>query len=220
MKKEFIIGREGNQPFPIPHKGLSSSSDSVHRQHAKIIVDDYGNWILEDIKGSDGNGTFIRNDKGIFERVYKTRISEDTVIRLGNEGQHSFTFMAHHVLVTNPDDYSYEFRKTKEYLDLITAESANIQDRMNFQSLLAKYVLPVAGLCLSLIPMAFKFDNWIITRICFLVPPFLIGPFLNKSNSLKEVKDKAERVLVCPKCQRPISKYDIKNQLCPTCKAH
>lgn len=224
MNKEFIIGREGNQPFPIPHKGLPSSSDSVHRQHAKITIDEYGNWTLEDLKGSDGNGTFIRDENGIFKRVYKTRIGEDTVIRLGNGGQHSFIFMAHHVLATNPEDYSFEFRKVKDCFTKITDESNILQEKINKQNKSSRYLSPLLGFVLSIIPSLFVLDpkvDWILTRLCFLIAPVLIGLiYSNSNNGLKKIKDKAERLFVCPKCQRPISKHDINNQLCPVCKAH
>lgn len=51
---EVIVGKQGTQKFPIKNAGVS-------RQHARIIINDRGQWVLEDLNST--NGTFVRDEK-------------------------------------------------------------------------------------------------------------------------------------------------------------
>ena len=53
--KTIILGREGNQPFPI-----KDEFDGVSRKHAQITINDHGDWFLEDLDSA--NGTYIRDE--------------------------------------------------------------------------------------------------------------------------------------------------------------
>ena len=100
---EYIIGRNENGTMvKVPQH-----CNSVSGRHVKITVDDHGCWALEDLDST--NGTFVRDDKGVFHRVYTKRISKDTIIRLGGGDSGSFVFTAGHLLAPAHDAYEYEF---------------------------------------------------------------------------------------------------------------
>ena len=99
MSKELLIGRSPLSVIPVP-----SDKVSVSGAHVKIIVKDNGDWELEDL--NSGNGTFVRDHNGNFQRVYKKHIEEKTIIRLGKEGHDSFVFMANRSLASDAS-YSY-----------------------------------------------------------------------------------------------------------------
>lgn len=81
---KIIIGKQGDQKFPIKNAGVS-------RQHASITIEG-GHWILEDLDST--NGTFVRDDNGLYQRVSRVEIKEDTMVRLGDESSNGYAFMA------------------------------------------------------------------------------------------------------------------------------
>ena len=70
-EQKIIIGREGNQPFPITQDGVSG-------RHASLTIRTDGTWVLEDLNSM--NGTYIRNKDFVFERVGRKVIEKDTVL--------------------------------------------------------------------------------------------------------------------------------------------
>lgn len=83
---EVIVGRKGNQPFIITEKSVSS-------EHVKIILQENGKVLLEDLDST--NGTFIN---GI--RVVKKIIDMNTVVQLGK----TFTFKVRDA-IPNPEKF-------------------------------------------------------------------------------------------------------------------
>lgn len=217
--KEFIIGRAGNQLFKIEAKGVSA-------EHARVTIDDSGHWRLEDLKGEHGNGTYVRDDKGNFVRIIKCSINEQTVIRLA--GYNSFTFMAHHLLMKDSNDYSYEFNyiyklaqdfKKKEE----TLNQTIKRTRKKLQIIAAVVMIVLMVLAYLLIDL-FANSNSIWTKAPIFVIPVLVKLFFpsdtSKSDAMKkELQDSKKLMLVCPNCQRPMSDSDIKNRRCSVCKA-
>lgn len=100
---KIIIGKQGDQKFPIKNAGVS-------RQHASITIEG-GHWILEDLDST--NGTFVRDDNGLYQRVSRVEIKEDTMVRLGDESSNGYAFMAHHVVEDDPENYAYEFARLR-----------------------------------------------------------------------------------------------------------
>ena len=81
---EIIVGRRGEQSFPIMDKAVSG-------KHLKLTTMPDGNVQVEDLEST--NGTFI---DGI--RIIKKTVSRDTVVQMGS----SFTFRISDVLPERP----------------------------------------------------------------------------------------------------------------------
>lgn len=211
--QEIIIGRLGNQPFKI-----EDSCAWVHREHAKIIINDFNQWIIEDLKNGEGNGVYVRNDKGVFEKVLRQPISPEATIRLGKEGTQSYTFMAQKVLSQNATGYSAEFRAVKRLSAELHEEEERLEEKLRKHNMI-KSVVPSIGMALLMLPMD-KIGNplWlrgligVLTIIC-------LWSFRKDPDKMKKLRLKKENLLVCPKCGRPLSKYDIKMCQCSYCKA-
>lgn len=78
MSRNIIIGRNGDQPFPIADNKVSS-------HHALLFIDDKGGMTLSDNQST--NGTFIFNGN-TFTRIppkQPVRVSPDTMVQLGPE---------------------------------------------------------------------------------------------------------------------------------------
>lgn len=208
MKKEIIIGREGNQNFKIVNDGVSS-------EHARLIVEDNGTMVLEDL--GSRNGTYIRNASGDFDRISRIQVQEDDIIRLGSGGMHSISFWVHHLLVEDPTDYSYEFR---HLIQLYNNEFKTKQDALWKKNDMRDWCAigaPIAGLALS-----FLFnDNPLMIRMSITIPTLFVGlffaGFMKKMRLLGQYR---QRFIVCPHCGRPISDYDLEQQQCSFCKSH
>lgn len=208
MEKIYIVGRGGNQPFKI-------TADGVSTEHAKVTIRD-GLWFIEDLNSK--NGVFIQNSDGDFVRVYKKQINENTVIRLGQGGHHSYTFMAHR-LCTEENDYSYEFMMLKKkQADLMEKEAR--QERINYRN---GWISKCSGIIVVFIGIFLgkfvKIDaNLRYMLIAFA--PIITGLFFkNDSAKLKAIKESRKILIVCPKCGKPLSEYEVNNMQCSSCKA-
>ena len=81
-KIQIVLGKEGNQKFPILNAGVS-------RRHALLTIEN-NRWILEDLNST--NGTYISENGGPFRRISKVEITEDTCIRLGDGSINGYAF--------------------------------------------------------------------------------------------------------------------------------
>lgn len=79
MIKQIVIGKQGNQPFPI-------ADPNVSRRHATLYYDDATG--VMNIVDSSTNGTFVSNAGGPFLRIQPgqpVQVTPDTMLRLGPE---------------------------------------------------------------------------------------------------------------------------------------
>lgn len=204
MNRQVIIGKNGEQKFPITNAGVS-------RHHARITITDSG-WLLEDLNST--NGTYVRDEKGSFERVLSKRIHEDTVIRLGDSSINGYTFWAHHVLEENPNDYGYEFTRISQLREQLMADRKNAIIRSQQKA-------KVWRLLISLIPLAFSiFVTDIKLMRASMIIPGLVMMLIPQKNGNEQIDNKIKSMLVCPRCGRPLSEYEIKSQQCMACKSH
>lgn len=219
MSQQYIVGRCKESAIAIP-----ADKVSVSTRHAVITVDDAGVWHIED--QNSANGTYIRDDEsGEFQRVYSKVIRPNTIVRLGPQGHSSFTFMANRV--ERPDDsYEYEFMHLKNMLAR-QVEAEEEQERRNARNMkIVKAASPVAmGLCIAAqyaIP-AIKNDselNLWLSRGSMALAPIIVGIFFGiDTRALKQLKQRRLKVLTCPRCNYPISEFDIQNMQCSRCKA-
>lgn len=218
MAKEFTIGRVADSPITIP-----ADKVGVSGIHAKIIIHDDGHWEIEDLDSN--NGTYVKDQNGNFQRVFKKIIDESTVIRLGQEGHDSFVFMAHRV-IANDNSYAYEFKQLKKILKRQIAEEEALEDKNVRNMKIVKAASPLAmAICIVAqygIP-GLRDDvnlNLWISRGAMALAPVAIGMFFGiDAHSVKALKQKRLKTLTCPKCGYPVSEFDIQNMQCSRCKA-
>lgn len=219
MTKEFIIGRVANSPVSIP-----SEKTGVSGTHARITITEDGLWEIEDLDSS--NGTYIKDQNGNFQRVFKKLIDENTIIRLGQEGHNSFIFMAHKLL-SKDNSYTYEFRYLKKMLRKQLAEEEAMEKKNAKNMRIVKFVAtPMAMiLCVAAQYVIPKLNNdmtanlW-FSRLAIALAPVAVSCFFNiDARKIKALKQKRLKILTCPKCGYPISEFDIQNMQCSRCKA-
>lgn len=204
MSRQIVIGKEGEQKFPITNAGVS-------RHHARITIT--GNeWVLEDLNST--NGTYIRDKNGDFKRVFTIHIHEDTVIRLGDSSLNGYTFWAHHVLEENPNDYTYEFTKIYQLREHLITERKTVIAR----SLQKAKILRI-GVALIQALISFFLTDVRYIRAVMIIPTILMALMPQRINT-EEIDNKIKNTLVCPRCGRPLSEYEIKSQQCMSCKSH
>lgn len=211
---KIIIGRTGTQPFSITAPGVSS-------QHASLTISDDGVWTLEDLDSQ--NGTFVMNDKHVFERIETKIITKDSVIRLGDETINGLTFIALQLTKENQDDYSYEFARIKRNWKKLKEENAQTDLKIDRLS----YIVPLVSVVGMLFSMTSVFEaifgaeQMMAVRIVMLVPS-LISPIVNKyaKRMRRQLNEKFAITLKCPKCGRILSEQEIIKEQCLMCKAH
>lgn len=219
----IIVGREGNQPFPITEEGVS-------RQHLQVAVPDRmdGEWVVQDLNSA--NGTFIQQKDGTFERVSGSlRLTWDTVIRMGPANMYGRTFWLCQLTQTDPNDYARQFTELNRRLDAFVAEKKQQTEeleRQKKQAAITRAIITISVvLIISLIlPVVFEMEQQtaMTLRIVAMSITGAIIPifFLSKKSDSSSKDYKA--VFRCPngKCGRPLSEYDIRRGQCPACKAH
>lgn len=218
MTQEYIIGRSAESPVKVPTEKIGVSGS-----HVKITVSENGTWELEDLNST--NGTFIKDDNGNFQRVFKKVINENSIIRLGQEGHDSFVFTAHRAIASD-QSFAYEFKQLKKQLKSIIEEEASLEHKNRRNMKIVKVASPIAlGLCVLAqycIPgLKDKADlNLWISRIAMGAAPILVGTVFGiDTQAVKALKQKRTKVLRCPQCGYPISEFDIQNMQCSRCKA-
>lgn len=210
MAQIFTIGKKGNQPFKI-------TADGVSGEHARITIDN-GQWYIEDLDST--NGTFLKDSNGEFVRIYKKQIFENSIIRLAKGGHHSHTFTAHRLLAPE-NDYSYEFLELRKTMARQLEEEKK-QEQINTRNGWIAKCAGVAAILLctliGAIPGVTVDPN--IRYVVIAFAPIIVGLlFRNDAARLKAVKNRRRNLIVCPKCGRPISDFDVDNMQCSVCKA-
>lgn len=216
--KEYIVGRAPSSVLAVP-----AEKTSVSGEHVKITVTDSGQWEVEDL--GSANGTYFKDDNGVFQKIFKKVIKENTILRLGQEGHNSFLFMAHRV--TAPDsNYNYEFNQLRKALKRQLAEEEEMETRNARNMQIVKLASPIALVFCVLAQFTIpglKDDanlNLWISRGAMAVAPVVIGMFFGiDTRKVKALKQKRLRILTCPKCGYPISETDIHQMTCSRCKA-
>lgn len=219
MAKEFIIGRTAESPIQIPEQ-----CDRVALRHARILIDDNGQWIIEGLH--DQVPTFARDDNGQFCRVFRKVIDENTVIRLGDEGYNSFTFMAHRVIEPDPKSYSYEFNRLRKELQNQLELESRLEDKRSHNMFLVRMSSVVACVLSFMVQYCVPGmkdhpeANINITRGLMTAMPIMAGLYFKVDRrAMNTLKYRRQEVLKCPKCRRLLSEFDVKNMACPHCKA-
>ena len=213
MSTEVIIGRSSSSPLKIPEDKVAVSG-----KHIKITVSEHGDWKLEDLQSS--NGTFIRNENFEFEKVYTRQIHESDIIRLGNDGANSFVFCARRALYPN-DTYAYEFKQLQRLLKQSREDEAEKEKKANWAGwIISVGAFAVWGLT-EIIGKILNIDSDPNKRMIIMmgVPPLLKIMLGNFTKGTKMVKKTRDKFMLCPKCGKRISEFDVEQGQCSKCKA-
>jgi len=70
VESQYIVGRDSEAGFVV-------SRSSVSRQHARLYIDDDGNWWVEDLNST--NGTFVNE-----QRIHAQQINDSDQVRFGD----------------------------------------------------------------------------------------------------------------------------------------
>lgn len=207
-KIQIVLGKEGNQKFPILNAGVS-------RRHALLTIEN-NRWILEDLNST--NGTYISENGGPFRRISKVEITEDTCIRLGDGSINGYAFTAHHAIEEDPNNYSYEFEKLRRLRDDLAARKAKAQN-MRKNSSLVNLIVAIAILGVTFLPHISSQVRIIILRLGLLIP-VLFTFIIQRNDQLQKIQDEQRRRVICPRCGHPLSDFEVDRESCSSCKAH
>lgn len=219
--EQILLGTEGNQPFPITQSGVS-------RRHARITIDDYGKWTLEDLHST--NGTFIRDKDGIMRRISSVNIEPMTFICLGPDNANGCSFYACHL--KNTRNYFKEFEYLNEIEDLFDAA----QNKAERKARVTKMSIALVSLIALAISLIIQFCPPVVhlLHVSGINPGELnvnllrIGSAFSGICTLlydpkkddKEIKHSREKYHRCPnpKCSHLLKTSEIRNMQCGKCK--
>ena len=204
---EIIVGRRGEQSFPIMDKAVSG-------KHLKLTTMPDGNVQVEDLEST--NGTFI---DGV--RIIKKVVSRNTVVQMGS----TFTFCINDVLPevkTSPvpptpptppkPEYDEEILRKFQNLESVwnkyQEEKINLQKNnasKGFLRMLPMFVLGGLGYMISCIPELADFRT-AITLAGLGIGIIITWISYNSATSLPEQMEKLNQQFqidyVCPKCKQ------------------
>lgn len=204
---EIIVGRKGEQSFPIMDKAVSG-------KHLKLTTMPDGNVQVEDLGST--NGTFI---DGI--RIIKKVVSRDTVVQMGS----TFTFRINDVLPEvktpsapptppTPPKPEYDEEILGKFLNLEAVWNKYQEEKINLQKnnaskgflrMLPMFVLGGLGYLVSCIPELADFRT-AITLAGLGIGIIITWISYKSATSLPEQMEKLNQQFqidyVCPKCKQ------------------
>lgn len=208
---EIIVGRRGEQSFPIMDKAVSG-------KHLKLTTMPDGKVQVEDLEST--NGTFI---DGV--QVIKKIVSRNTVVRMGS----SFTFRISDVIpeVNTPSTPSqtpptppappkpeYDEEILRKFQELESVWNKYQQEKINLQKsnaskgflrMLPMFVLGALGYLISCIPELAQFRT-AITLAGLGIGIIITWISYKSATSLPEQMEKLNQQFqidyVCPKCKQ------------------
>lgn len=216
--KEFIIGRDGNQKFKISEK-----RNKVSKKHCKIIINDNGQWYVQDLNST--NGTSIIDEDGEIIQVRHCPIKEFTRIILADQTPLGFSFIAHHVLEEDPLNYRQEFVHLLNIHDRALQMKAELDAEVIKKGNIVKYVPTIISAIISITLTILAPPDWRIViltasgAITGLIAKFMADRSKNSSRT-KAFAKYCNQMLRCPCCGKVMTEAEFTNQMCGTCHAH
>lgn len=206
-----MLGKEGNQPFEIKASGVS-------RVHAKIEIDDNGNWWLEDCDSS--NGTFVRDHDGKLRRWGRERITPETFICLGPDNSKGCSFYAHQVKDYGNYMPDYIFMQEKE--ELYDRKDKELENKIKRFKIAGPIVVLAFVFCITGIPFINDAlgENAMVIRITLSSLSGLITTLYDGSARKDKLKKERRRWQHCPNpaCSHKLKADEIANLRCSKCK--
>lgn len=216
---EIIVGRKGNQPFPIADPGVSS-------KHLRVRLLDDSNVEIEDLNST--NGTFV---DGV--RIQKRVVDRNAVVTLGKSYRLNLaTILAQLKPKPQPapqlESYAAEFAALEQIWNDYQEEKIRLQKSnasKNFLRMMPMFGLGALGFLISLVPELADY------RMAITIAGLGVGLVITfisykSATSLPEQMEKLNQQFqidyVCPKCKTFLgfSPYEaVKNKKqCPSCK--
>lgn len=197
---DIILGKNGNQPFPL-------TESSISRHHASFHLDEKsGKMILRDEKST--NGTYIKAKDGTFKRLYgETAVGLNTVVRLG--AKHTFT-IKELINTPPPPPETVDISKLRSVYEIYNSNKMNLEAKTSNIMMLRIASMSLSALVVNLIPLdgmtsMTKITIKAVGTILALVISWWLVDMKNKD--LIRQKDQNER-------------YFRKNYSCPRCGFH
>ncbi len=205
--KTIILGTQGEQPFKINKAGVS-------HHHAKITIDDEGNWTLEDLNST--NGTFIREEDGEFRRVAKIEITEMTFILLGPNNANGCTFYAGRTLQNG--GFTHEFQYLNEMEDDFDKKEVANRRMANIVRFSVAFVSMLAC-CGSFLIEERTMQMWLLRAgtMVSMVSSLIYNP----TERSRKIMAKRDSFHQCPnpECNHILTTKEVRMMHCPRCKA-
>lgn len=228
MPRKLVIGRSGNQPFPIVDLQVSN-------YHADLIIGD--DYRLQIIDTESTNGTYIYNGREFLRIKEKTRypVKKSTIIRLGPITQFHVSRLVPG-LPDPPDDKGpVDISHLRKISDSYMEKKLELQAKLgNINSLrsLTFVVSIVAGGGGKALADVLGFGRrnealtWVLSIALALVLIFVLLTLINRMNHklLREQSENEKRYAMkysCPKCGHSFKGLIYENILagrrCPRC---
>ncbi len=207
MEKQYIVGKNGNQPFPI-------TDTKVSRQHLKVTKIGKGKYQIED--NDSTNGTYIN---GV--RVVKKVVDADTPIQLGT----NFVFCCNMLAKkADPLDAKFveEFNKLEKVYNDYETERIKLQKTNSKIMLLRMLPMTLSGIVTAVVPFIPVRIVFGVITLFLLVWQFAMSD--KNPEKQKKLKDDFEMNYRCPnlQCRQPLTNRSfafLKDQgYCPYCK--
>lgn len=196
---DIILGKNGNQPFPL-------TESSISRHHASFHLDEKsGKMVLRDEKST--NGTYIKAKDGTFKRLYgEAVVGLNTIVRLG--AKHTFT-IKDLIKTTPPPPQSEDISKLRSVYEIYNANKMSLEAKTSNIMMLRIASMSLSAIVVNIltlfIPQPTKVAIQAIGTVLALIVSWWLVDMKNKD--LIRRKDQNER-------------YFKKNYCCPKCGFH
>ncbi len=200
---DIILGRNGNQPFPL-------TESSISKHHASFHLDEKsGKMTLRDEKST--NGTYIKAKDGTFKRLYgEAVVGLNTIVRLG--AKHTFTIKE--LVNTPPPPPETDISKLRSVYEIYNSNKMRLEAKTSNIMMLKITSMSLSSIFVIIIPLLLpenvvddttKKVIQVVGTILALIISWVLVDMKNKD--LIRQKDQNER-------------YFKKNYRCPKCGFH
>ena len=200
---DIILGRYGNQPFPL-------TESSISKHHASFHLDEKsGKMTLRDEKSM--NGTYIKAKDGTFKRLYgEAVVGLNTIVRLG--AKHTFTIKE--LVNTPPPPPETDISKLRSVYEIYNSNKMRLEAKTSNIMMLKITSMSLSSIFVIIIPLLLpenvvddttKKVIQVVGTILALIISWVLVDMKNKD--LIRQKDQNER-------------YFKKNYRCPKCGFH
>lgn len=200
---DILIGKEGNQPFPL-------TEASISRKHALFHMDEHTGVMTIRDNGST-NGTYIKSNDGTFKRINsEVKVGFSNVVRLGAVQ----TFKIKELLKkeeTDKGDDAIDISKLRSVYEIYNTNKMDLEAQTSSIMMLRLAAMTVSTVLVNVIVLAFPEDSMdkmtrgIIQAVGSIIALGLAWVIVGmKNKNLIKRKDHNERYFKqnysCPKC--------------------